>query len=149
MISVKIELMSAISGATTEIGRMYLCNDETRSLASQGKLGDYLVAVCRRGTDDVPRPVDPDGPTPTRSGRVENYPRLAFNVWRLVARALHAAFPEEKHPGTKPLVSPQVMNGLQLLRRHLVDNGHNWTTAEMADVNTANVWLAAATGSDV
>lgn len=97
MIKVTIELISAITGRTSEIGRMYLANDGDKSNATRGRLGDYVAGVCRRGSTAVPAPVDPDGPKPTRSGRVTNYPRNSYNVWRLVARALYASFPEERH----------------------------------------------------
>lgn len=96
MIKVTIELISAITGRTSEIGRMYLCNDGDKSAGTRGVRGDYLVGVCRRGSTAVPSPVDPDGPRPTRAGRVLDYPRLSYNVWRLVARALFATFPEER-----------------------------------------------------
>lgn len=91
MIRVTIELVSAITGNTSEIGRMYITNDGEGS----AERGSYDVAVCRRGTTRIPAPCDLLGPKPTRSGRVENYPRLAYNVWRLISRALLSAFPEE------------------------------------------------------
>jgi hypothetical protein len=75
-----------------ELGRMYLANDGTGS----AERGNYDVAVCRKGTNSVPRPISPNGPDATRAGRVESYPRQAYNVWRLIARALRSAFPEEK-----------------------------------------------------
>lgn len=31
-----------------------------------------------------------------RTGRVENFPRQSYSIWRLVFRALLSAFPEEK-----------------------------------------------------
>jgi hypothetical protein len=96
MIKVTIELISAITGRTSEIGRMYLANDGDKSNATRGRLGDYVAGVCRRGSTAVPAPVDPDGPRPTRSGSVSNYPRNSYNVWRLIARALFSAFPEER-----------------------------------------------------
>lgn len=92
MLVVKIELWSANTGKQTEIGRMYIANDAT---GSQTK-SNYDAVVCRRGSDDVPQPLDPEGPKATRTSRVENYPRLSHNVWRLVLRALRGAFPEEK-----------------------------------------------------
>lgn len=42
---------------------------------------------------------DEDHPYPDkvlRKGEVHAYPRLAYNIWRLVMRALRSAFPEEK-----------------------------------------------------
>lgn len=94
MIVVKIELISAIDPSRDrELGRMYIANTgESRD----PKRSDYTVAVCRRGSDKIPRPFDSSGPAPTRTGTVLAYPRLAYNVWRLVARAVLSAFPEEK-----------------------------------------------------
>lgn len=85
MILVTIELLSARTKQRTLIGAMSIANDATGT----GKNGNYNVSVFRKHanggvTTDV-----------LRTGRVENYPRLAYNVWRLVARALKSAFPEE------------------------------------------------------
>src|SRR5262245_44304396 len=105
MLKVTIELISAVTGNTSEIGCMYIANDGRRSVEDPA-LGDYRAAVCRRGTDAVPRELfDTAGwsaealarhPKATRSGEVKDYPRLAYNVWRLISRALVAAFPEER-----------------------------------------------------
>lgn len=81
MIVVRVELHSAITGRVSEIGRMHIANDGE---SSDAKRGSYDVAVLRRGGGGV-----------TRRGRVENYPRLSYNVWRLICRALKSAFPEE------------------------------------------------------
>lgn len=75
MIVVKIELHSAVTGKTSELGRMVICNDGT---AVNPKRGNYTVDLMRRGTTDKVQ----------RRSRVEKYPRLAFSVWVLVARAL-------------------------------------------------------------
>lgn len=74
-----------------EIGRTYIYNDGQGS----ARRGNYEVRVCRKdkyGTnlDDLR-----NGKGFTRTGRVEDYPRLSYNVWRLIARALKSAFPEE------------------------------------------------------
>jgi len=92
VIVVKIELWSAVTGKSSELGRMYIANDGTGTSNNC----DYDAVVCRRGSKDVPQPLAAAGPKPTRKARVENYPRLSYNVWRLVLRALRAAFPEEK-----------------------------------------------------
>lgn len=93
MITVKIELWPfGDESRAKEIGRMYIANDGAGNI----ERGDYKVAVCRRNTTDVPKPIHPEGVNPTRSGAVKNYPRLAYNVWRLITRALLSAFPEEK-----------------------------------------------------
>jgi hypothetical protein len=76
--------------AVREIGRAYIAN-----VGGNAVRGDYEVAVCRRGSTAVPAPIDPSGPKATRSGRVGNYPRLAYNMWRLIHRAILACFAEE------------------------------------------------------
>ena len=90
MIKVTIELESAITGETTKIGQMHIWNEGNHRDPS---LGDYGVAVCKRGVFDVPFGQVPK--SVTRKGSVLNYPRLSYNVWRLVARALKSSFPEE------------------------------------------------------
>ncbi len=92
MIVVKIELwpLGAESRAR-EIGRMYIAN-----VGGHQERGNYDVAVCRRGTSTIPQPIDPEGPAATRTGKVLDYPRLSYNVWRLIARAVLQAFPEEQ-----------------------------------------------------
>ena len=87
MIRVTIDLISAIHESRDKrLGVMYISNDGT---CDDPERGHYDVKVCRKGH------IDPDGPL-TRTGRVESYQRLAFNVWRLIARALLSAFPEER-----------------------------------------------------
>ena len=80
MIVVKVELHSAVTGIVSEIGRTILVNDGTGTRSR----GNYHVAVMRKGSRQT-----------LRNGRVEDYPRLSYNVWRLVSRALLSAFPEE------------------------------------------------------
>jgi hypothetical protein len=93
MITVKIELWPHGREADArEIGRMYIANDG----AGTRDRGNYRVAVCRRGSTAIPKPIHPAGVKATRVGAVKNYPRLAYNVWRLIARALNSAFPEEQ-----------------------------------------------------
>jgi hypothetical protein len=74
-----------------EIGRMYIAN-----VGGTKERGNYDVSVCKRGNYDVPKHLNPDGPEPVRIGYVGNYPRLTYNVWRLVVRALKSCFPEER-----------------------------------------------------
>lgn len=95
MIRVRIEMCplgDERPEAVREIGRLYIAN-----VGGDAARGDYEVAVCRRGSTAVPAPIDPSGPKATRAGGVRSYPRLAYNVWRLVARALQACFAEERH----------------------------------------------------
>jgi len=95
MILVRIELHSTNTGKVTEIGVMRIGNVGNNPDPS---VGDYEVRVQRRNERPLPDvKADFEGwekPT-TRKGEVKNYPRLSYNVWRLVARALKSAFPEE------------------------------------------------------
>jgi hypothetical protein len=90
VIVVKIELWSAVTGARDEIGRMYIAN-----VGGTHQRGEYKGAVCRRGSTDVPHPIGASHEA-TRVGEVLNYPRLSYNVWRLILRMLRSCFPEEK-----------------------------------------------------
>lgn len=95
MIVVRIELHSAVTGRVKEIGRMYIGLDQVHQ---DGKRGDYDVKVLRRRDQLIgalPLLRDWNVAKVMRGGRVENYPRKSYNVWRLVARALKSAFPEE------------------------------------------------------
>jgi len=89
MIVIKVELWSGGSEENAEeIGRTYITNDGTGSISR----GNYDVEVCRRGTKEKPS----QGGRGTREGRVENFPRKSYSIWRLVVRALLQCFPEEK-----------------------------------------------------
>jgi hypothetical protein len=87
MIVVKIELHSAITHRITEIGRMYIWKKD-----GYHERGDYDVRVMDKGKLDGDPRLEKDV---CRSGEVTNYPRLSYNVWRLITRALKSAFPEE------------------------------------------------------
>lgn len=94
MIVVRVELWPLGSEiGKKEIGRMYIANDGTSRERSRG---NYQAVVCRRGSTDLPQPINPDGPRGSRVGEVAGFPRIAYSVWRLVSRALRSAFPEEK-----------------------------------------------------
>jgi len=92
MIVVKVEMWpKGDESKAYEIGRTYIYN-------AGGSLirGDYEARVCRKAKTFVYEPrkvVSGDGFS--RTGRVEGYPRLSYNIWRLVLRALRACFPEE------------------------------------------------------
>lgn len=89
MLVVKIELWPfGQEEKAEEIGRMYVSNDGSGTR----KRGNYDAEVCRKGTTERPA----SGGTATRTGRVEDYPRQSYNVWRLVTRALKSCFPEEQ-----------------------------------------------------
>jgi len=104
MIRIKIDLISARGPEHSKnIGCMYLAN---KGSSDDGKRGDYVVAVCKRGSELPPielyagtevasRDCVKALKKATRVGEVLNYPRLSYNVWRLVSRALRSAFPEE------------------------------------------------------
>lgn len=97
MLVVKIELWPhGVEKKAREIGRMFIALSNLR-----GRRGDYKVAVNRRGTTECPWPHGTDlreipRARPVRTGEVRDYPRVSYNVWRLVLRALLSAFPEER-----------------------------------------------------
>jgi hypothetical protein len=88
MIVIKIELHSAITHRITDIGRMYIWNK-----GGDGDRGDYDVRVMNKHTLEGDPRKERDV---CRKGEVLDYPRLSYNVWRLITRALKSAFPEEK-----------------------------------------------------
>lgn len=88
MIVIKIELHSAITKQITVLGQMIITNS-----GGTNKRGDYDVRVgAKKDAGDLGRIFH----NPLRNGSVKNYPRLSYNVWRLVLRALLSAFPEER-----------------------------------------------------
>ena len=92
MIVVKIEMWpKGDESKKHELGRTYIYN-------AGGSLtkGDYEVRVCRKGKYSFTLDDLHSGKGFTRTARVEGYPRLAYNIWRLVLQALGASFPEEK-----------------------------------------------------
>lgn len=92
MIVVKIELWPfGAKDLAKEIGRMYIANDGT----GDHKRGNYNGGICRRNSTKITKPFLPEGAKPIRQGRVENYPRKSYNVWRLVFKMLKSCFPEE------------------------------------------------------
>lgn len=93
MIKVKIVLESAITHKETLIGEMTIANNA----GGTRDRGNYNVAVARKNSwaEGFGRMIR----NPLRTGRVDNYPRLSYNVWRLVVRAILAAFPEEAKNG--------------------------------------------------
>lgn len=92
MLCVKVEMWPrGDESKKYEIGRTYIAN-----VGGDVERGDYQVAVCRKGTTAVPAPINPNGPEATRTFEVKDYPRLAYNMWRLIIRSLRGSFPEEK-----------------------------------------------------
>jgi hypothetical protein len=110
MLTVKIELNSAITGLTTEIGRLYIWNE-----GGTRDRGDYHVAVLKKDKLDS-KNCKLDSPDVCRHGSVTNYPRLSYNVWRLITRALKAAFPEEAGPSKGKLPCKDCGKCLDCLR---------------------------------
>lgn len=90
MIVVTVALHSAVTHKTITLARMLIVNDGT---STDPKRGDYTVHVGNKKDVDDLRMIFNH---PQREGAVRNYPRLSYNVWRLVSRALRSAFPEEK-----------------------------------------------------
>jgi hypothetical protein len=73
-----------------EIGRTYIYNS-----GGTNKRGDYEARVCRKGKPDFKLDDLRSGKGFARRGSITDYPRLSYNVWRLIIRALKACFPEE------------------------------------------------------
>lgn len=92
MLVVKIELWPKGDGnKAREIGRTYIAN-----VSGGGKRADYKVAVCRKGSTKCPFLINSRSTVKAaREGEVRDFPRLSYNVWRLIVRALKSAFPEE------------------------------------------------------
>lgn len=90
MIVIKVELHSAITKKVTLLGTTIIHNI---GVSTNGKLGDYEVKVGNKISKGDLKSIFTN---PLRIGSVKNYPRLSYNVWRLVIRSLLSAFPEEK-----------------------------------------------------
>lgn len=93
MLVVRIEMWpKGDESRKREIGRTYIYNS-----GGTPKRGEYQVRVCRKNRfEPKERRHILTGEGFARTGSVEDYPRLSYNVWRLVSRALRSAFPEEK-----------------------------------------------------
>ena len=90
MIVVKVELHSARTGEVTTLGQMIIDNISGGGIGRHAKRADYRARVGRKGQE-----LRQVAEKPLREGEVRDYPRLSYNVWRLVLRALRATFPEE------------------------------------------------------
>lgn len=96
MIRIRVELMSAITGETTELARMDIANDGIAS-SSNSNIGDY---ICRTYKGRSAAALDKA--QVQRTGRVAGWRRHDFHVWNLVSLALlrmgytqgHTASPE-------------------------------------------------------
>jgi hypothetical protein len=79
MLIIRVELLSAITGQTQELARMYIANDGAGTAAT----GNYDGVVVRGRSKEAL-----DQKAPQKRGRAEGYPRQRLHVWNLVARML-------------------------------------------------------------
>jgi len=101
VIVVRVELHSAMTGKVTLLAKTIISNKRLRDM--RGQRADYSVRVGRKGRLENQQVLR----SPLRWGIVTDYPREALNVWRLVIRALLAAFPEEAPPKKKRRLVPK------------------------------------------
>ena len=95
MIRVRVELMSAITGQTTELARMDIANDGIATGANH-RVGDYTFRTYRgRSTEAL------DDAKIQRSGRIVGWRRNDFHVWNLVALALLKMGYTSGHPASR------------------------------------------------
>lgn len=78
MIEVWVVLKSAVTGDTTRLGRMTICNDGAASQQNP-EVGDYVAEVMRK----------PDFTLPTRKTGIVGHKRHKLPIWSLVAKALN------------------------------------------------------------
>ena len=84
MIIVRVELVSAIDGQTTELARMMIDN-----VGGTQKVGDYRCRTFRgRSAEQLDKAMI--ARSVTREGKVEGHRRLDLHVWHLVGKALQA-----------------------------------------------------------
>jgi len=88
MIIVRVDLVS--KRGVERLGAMTISN-----VGGTAKRGNYEAKVGRK-TDAVSGDWNRINDKPLREADVRDYPRLSYNVWRLVIRALLGCFPEEK-----------------------------------------------------
>ena len=89
MIVVTVELIPFSNPERKEVlARAIIANDGTSTTQSRG---NYDLFVGRKG-----QTLTQTLRSPQRRGRVTDWPRKSYSVWRLVCRAIKSAFPEEK-----------------------------------------------------
>lgn len=88
MIRITVQLLNANTRKTETLGVLDICN--VSCLGRDSKRGDYEGRLYRKGESTF------RADRAQRRGRVENYPRLSYPVWRLVLRMLKNMYPEEK-----------------------------------------------------
>lgn len=88
MLVIKIEMWPfGEESKSYPIGRMYIWNKGTAHKQSDGKRGDYGFCIMRKDKVDLHRQ-DVDETDVVASGNVDNWPRLSYSVWKLVAKCL-------------------------------------------------------------
>ncbi len=91
MLRITIELISANGPHRNKtLGVMDICNDASHALSGDinSKRGNYNGVVYRKGKSKPENWF--------RKGRVDDYPRMSYSVWRLVLKMLKSCFPEER-----------------------------------------------------
>lgn len=79
MIIIKIELLSARTGKTTELGRMHISNDGT---SDDPKKGNYNIELMRKGTLNKV----------LKKTRIDNWAKESYSVWKLLQKALNQLY---------------------------------------------------------
>ncbi len=90
MIIVTIDLVSALTGNVTTLGRMVIANDGTEKDPNKG---NYIFGVKRKDMIEQHNLV-PVAAHTSRSGRIVGHPRKSDVIWKLILRCLKAAYPE-------------------------------------------------------
>jgi hypothetical protein len=93
MIRVTIELISAINGQRSTLGVMDICND---GQSDDPNIGHYYGKLYRKGAVKPQELTAVTDQYVQRRGKVKNYPRKSYVIWRLIIRMLRDMFPEEK-----------------------------------------------------
>jgi len=93
MILITVELLSARTHKRTPLGAAIISNDGDHPDPAKG---NYTIRVAHKsdvtsGLASIERILG----KPLRTAQVRDFPRLSYNMWRLVLRALRGAFPEE------------------------------------------------------
>lgn len=76
MLVVRLEMHHSRTGRVSELGRMTIANDGSSTDPALGHFDVHLVGNLRERRD-----------------RIENFPRLRLNAWRLVGLALELIRP--------------------------------------------------------
>jgi hypothetical protein len=86
MIRVSVHLISAIDHSVTELARMDICNDGTGSFQKRNYDGHAFVfdGVSYIGRNSAAL----DRSTPSKIGRVVNWPSQRWHIWNLVRQML-------------------------------------------------------------